>query len=49
MHFFINSPIACLKAACKTLANILLKAFVIKVSDKQRSVGCWRRQEKLFS
>ena len=34
-----HSPIACSEAACKTLANILLKAFVINFSDKQRSVG----------
>ena len=47
--FFVNSPIACSEAACKTLANILLKAFVLNVSDRQRSVGCLRRQEKLSS
>ena len=35
------------KAACTTLANILLKAHVLNVSDKEKSLGCLRRQDKL--
>ena len=44
---FVAAPIASSKAACKTLANILLKAHVLNVSDKEKAVGCLRRQEKL--
>ena len=47
--FFINSPIACSEDACRTLANILLKAYVLSVSDKKRVIGCLRRKEKLLS
>ena len=43
---FVDVPLAGSKAACTTLANILLKAHVLNVSDKQRSLGCLRRQYK---
>ena len=43
----INAPMASSKAACKTLANILMKAHVLNVSDKGKAVCCLRRQEKL--
>ena len=33
--------------ACTTLADILLKAHVLNVSDKEKSLGCLRRQDKL--
>ena len=32
---FVNAPLAGSKAACTTLANILLKAHVLNVSDKK--------------
>ena len=34
-------------SACISLANILLKAFVINNSDKEKALGCLRRKEKL--
>ena len=45
--FFVDAPLAGSKAACTTLANILLKAHVLNVSDKEKSLGCLRRQDKL--
>ena len=44
---FVDAPLAGSKAACNTLANILLKAHVLSVSDKEKSLGCLRRQDKL--
>ena len=44
---FVDAPLAGSKAACTTLANILLKAHVLNVSDKEKSFGCLRRQDKL--
>ena len=44
---FVDAPLAGSKAACTTLANILLKAHVLNVSDKEKSLGCLRRQDKL--
>ena len=44
---FVGAPLAGGKAACTTLANILLKAHVFNVSDKEKSLGCLRRQNKL--
>ena len=43
----IHSPIADDVAACRTLANILMKSFVTAHSDREKSVGCLRRKEKL--
>ena len=43
----INAPIADNMSACIALANILLKAFVINNSDKEKTLGCLRRKEKL--
>ena len=43
----IDSRIANDPNACKTLANILLKSFVTANSDKEQTVGCLRRKEKL--
>ena len=45
--YFVDAPLAGSKAACTTLANILLKAHVLNVSDKEKSLGCLRRQDKL--
>ena len=42
MGIIINSN----KTACVTLANILLKAFVLDKSDKEKQLGCLRRREK---
>lgn len=44
---FVDASLASNNAACTTLANILLKAHVLNVSDKEKAVGCLRRQEKL--
>ena len=43
----INAPMAGNMSACIALANILLKAFVINNSDKEKALGCLRRKEKL--
>ena len=43
----LDAPLAGSKAACTTLANFLLKAHVLNVSDKEKSLGCLRRQDKL--
>ena len=44
---FVDAPLASSNAACTTLANILLKAHVLNVSDREKSLGCLRRQDKL--
>ena len=44
---FVDAPLAGSKAACTTLANILLKAHVLNVSVKEKSLGFLRRQDKL--
>ena len=44
---FVDAPLAGNKAACTTLAKILLKAYVLNVSDKEKSLGCLRRKEML--
>ena len=44
---FVDVPLAGSKAACTTLANILLKAHVVNVSNKEKSLGCLKRQDKL--
>ena len=41
----INSPMARIKPACMTMSNILLKAFVLDKSDKEKQLGCLRRRE----
>ena len=43
----VDSPIATDTNACTTVANILLKSFVYANSDKEQTVGCLRRKEKL--
>ena len=37
----MKSRMANLEAVCKFLANIMLKAFVKSVSDKEQSVVTW--------
>ena len=44
---YVASPLAKKEKACHTLANIILKAFVLNHSDKERELGCLRRREKL--
>ena len=44
---FVDAPLAGGKAACTTLANILMKAHVLNVVVKEKSLGCLRRQDKL--
>lgn len=43
----IDATIASNAGACLTLANTLLKAFVLNNSDRERELGCLRRREKL--
>ena len=43
----INAPIGGNMSTCIALANILLKAFVINNSEKEKALGCLRRKEKL--
>ena len=45
----IDSPMSTNQKARATLSNILLKAFVLDNSDKERHQGCLRRKEKLSS
>ena len=44
---FVDAPLAGSNAACTTLAKIPLKDHVLNVSDKEKSLGCLRRQDKL--
>ena len=44
---FISTPLSSNTSACKTLANIILKAYVLDNSDREQEVGCLRRKEKL--
>ena len=44
---FEDAPLAGSEAACTTLGNIPLKAHVLNVSDKEKYLGCLRRQEKI--
>ena len=37
---FVGAPLVGSKAACTTSANIILKAHVLNVSDKEKSLGC---------
>ena len=43
----VNAPIAGSMSACIVLANIIMKAFVLNNSDKERALGCLRHKEKL--
>ena len=43
----IDCPMSKISDACSTLSNIILKAFVLNNSDKEKALGCLRRQEKL--
>ena len=45
----IDSPMAKNENACKTLTNILFKAYCFNLSDTEKEKGCLRRKEKLSS
>ena len=34
--------------ACKSLTNILFKAYCVNVCDTEKQMGCLRRKEKTF-
>ena len=46
----IDAPIAHITGTCLMISNIILKAFVLNNSDRERELGCllWRK-EKLKS
>ena len=43
----VNAQMAANTDACRSLANVILKAFVLDNSDREREMGCLRRREKL--
>ena len=43
----IDVPFADDQTICRTLANLLSKAYVLNDSDREKQIGCLRRQEKL--
>ena len=46
---FIDFPMAENNMACKSLTNILFKAYCVNVCDTEKQMGCLRRKEKLSS
>ena len=44
---FVNSPYANDAAICKRLTNVIFKAEVLHLSDRENELGCLRRKEKL--
>ena len=44
---FIDAPLASRSEACQTLCNVLFKAYVLNSSDREATLGCLRRKEKL--
>ena len=46
---FIDFPMAENNMACKSLTNILFKAYCVNVYDTKKQMGCLRRKEKLSS
>ena len=43
----IDAPMAAINGACRTLSNLVFKARAIAVSDRENTLGCLRRKEKL--
>ena len=43
----VDAPLAENVMACRSLANVLLKAHVLHHSDREKELGCLRRKEKL--
>ena len=46
---FVDSPYSSDVAVCKRLTNVLFKAEVLHLSDKENELDCLRRKEKLVS
>jgi len=44
---YVDAPLSKNAMACRSAANILLKAHVLHNSDKEQQLGCLRRKEKL--
>ena len=44
---YVDAALANNVMACRTVANVLLKAHVLHCSDKEQQLGCLRRREKL--
>jgi hypothetical protein len=44
---YVDAPLANNSMACRTVANVLLKAHVLHHSDREQELGCLRRREKL--
>jgi hypothetical protein len=43
----VDAPLSNNAMACRTVANVLLKAHVLHHSDREKELGCLRRREKL--
>ena len=43
----VDTPLSNNVMACRTVANVLLKAHVLHHSDREQELGCLRRREKL--
>jgi len=43
----VDVPLSTNAMACRTVANVLLKAHVLHHSDREQELGCLRRREKL--
>ena len=46
---FIDSLMRENDMACKSLTNMLFKAYCVNVCDTEKQMGCLRRKEKLSS
>ena len=44
--FFVDAPMAINDKACKSLTNILFKAYALDIGDTEMKKGCLRRKEK---
>ena len=42
----IDAPVAAINGACRTLSNLVV-AWVVAISDRENTLGCLRRKEKL--
>ena len=45
---FIDAPYTQNKKACKSLTNVIFKAYALDVSDTEKQIGCLRRKKKLL-
>ena len=46
-YYTVDTPFASSSGASQTLCNVLFKAFVSYSSDRECTLGCLRKQEKL--